>query len=1342
QLPASDADNRQPQLHQLHRDHSQHPQSGQRPERPGAGEADAAATEADGGAGLVAEAAGEGLQTGDEAAAEALRRLESTLAAVASLVAGARSSLAELQRVCEPHHQPQQQQQQAALASVGGSLAASVAALMQGSAGRWGIEGLEKNFARHHQQQQQQQQQIMQLALMQFAASPFVPAPSLAAAAPLISPGAAAAPAAQDEAADERGRQVQRPARKGVGLRQQLFPGDSEAGLRGPPAKSTGSLAECARLRAAAAGDRWLSAVPDSLVSSLRRQAQQEARAAVAAAEARAEQLLAAERLRSQRMAARIREEALAASRVQVGSAETCWNCGRIASETCSGCSAARYCGSFCQHRDWDRHRATCGILAQQAAARCRIPRAWRELVEAAAEAAGAAAAEAEAAGAAAAEAEAAEAAAAPPAQIPEVEQAAGRNFLSSRAAEVEVAAAACTPWGAAVAAAGAQLPGRKSWQAVEAAASADRKQQPMLAAVAAAAAGESRMAAAAAGESRMEAAAAGESRMAAAAAGESRMAAAAESPGAAAAASLMTGATAKRRDGQRGVLGAPVAGVAAHGEQVLVEGLDWRLLQDEVNSAAVVEGSGEALLVFAVGVGRGPRLPRLALLHRVAEQLGGQRVQLLVVFGPGGYRPAALAPVGLCESLQTGPGRSQAVHQTGFEIGAHPGQAIPQLQVQPLAALVMRQQAGPGGALRQQRLQAEGQRVQRVEQAPPGRRNSAPKVVRPRAARKKASGQPRANRARGAKSRRAEASAMAGAAVEVAAGAAAELASVAAWAIEPGPFRRAHLFSEAPQSLQVDLLLGELVRQVAKSQPLQHRLYSLLRLRLRVLRCRLRLRLQRLRNIAVGAGRPGRLDHVEGEDAAKAVTGDGEAARVGGVPGREQRPQAAQLGRQPGRRLGKSAGLPGGQRVAKQPPEPRHRGGRQAGHQAGIDKRRLPPHGRQELQAAGPVREVAPHEVRAGPPDSIGRAQRVLTGAGVGDQQDHVIDGLPLTLGQGAHQVAGAAHQGPGAWGLTGAGGRRHPVLQQVGGALEYEGRVRLAQRRRQADLPAPGAGLHSRAVLQLQLLAGGLIKGSEHPRGVGLGPAEPGAAADRQVGLLPVGRPLHPGRQPGVVPAAVHRHRRLRHGVGGLLKALRVVASKGHPDLLLPLLAGLRLRIPVVKRLLKEPVRLWRPVAAEEAGRRPAGCRIGNCRHRGGHRRRRSRCLVAAGSRDARDGGGGCAENAVEEAAVAGAAEPEKAASAGGTQRRCGRPPKRTPPVPLGGGAAGGGAPAAGGGAAAGWPRKESSSRASSSSKPPPTTLLAAPLGSSAAAAGGGGGGGGGAGGTSMAGSSNAMP
>ncbi|XP_043269924.1 protein CBFA2T2 isoform X2 [Venturia canescens] len=39
-----------------------------------------------------------------------------------------------------------------------------------------------------------------------------------------------------------------------------------------------------------------------------------------------------------------------------------CWNCGRTALETCGGCGVARYCGSFCQHRDWEAggHHATC----------------------------------------------------------------------------------------------------------------------------------------------------------------------------------------------------------------------------------------------------------------------------------------------------------------------------------------------------------------------------------------------------------------------------------------------------------------------------------------------------------------------------------------------------------------------------------------------------------------------------------------------------------------------------------------------------------------------------------------------------------------------------------------------------------------------------------------------------------------------------------------------------------------------------------------------------------------------------------------------------------------------
>lgn len=39
---------------------------------------------------------------------------------------------------------------------------------------------------------------------------------------------------------------------------------------------------------------------------------------------------------------------------------QACWNCGRKAHETCSGCNVARYCGPFCQHKDWDSHHKVC----------------------------------------------------------------------------------------------------------------------------------------------------------------------------------------------------------------------------------------------------------------------------------------------------------------------------------------------------------------------------------------------------------------------------------------------------------------------------------------------------------------------------------------------------------------------------------------------------------------------------------------------------------------------------------------------------------------------------------------------------------------------------------------------------------------------------------------------------------------------------------------------------------------------------------------------------------------------------------------------------------------------
>ena len=41
-------------------------------------------------------------------------------------------------------------------------------------------------------------------------------------------------------------------------------------------------------------------------------------------------------------------------------SLQACWNCGRLATETCSGCGLARYCGAFCQHKDWEEHVKVC----------------------------------------------------------------------------------------------------------------------------------------------------------------------------------------------------------------------------------------------------------------------------------------------------------------------------------------------------------------------------------------------------------------------------------------------------------------------------------------------------------------------------------------------------------------------------------------------------------------------------------------------------------------------------------------------------------------------------------------------------------------------------------------------------------------------------------------------------------------------------------------------------------------------------------------------------------------------------------------------------------------------
>jgi len=48
---------------------------------------------------------------------------------------------------------------------------------------------------------------------------------------------------------------------------------------------------------------------------------------------------------------------------------QICWNCGRPASETCSGCKVAKYCGSFCQHKDWESHHRVCRATQEELAA-------------------------------------------------------------------------------------------------------------------------------------------------------------------------------------------------------------------------------------------------------------------------------------------------------------------------------------------------------------------------------------------------------------------------------------------------------------------------------------------------------------------------------------------------------------------------------------------------------------------------------------------------------------------------------------------------------------------------------------------------------------------------------------------------------------------------------------------------------------------------------------------------------------------------------------------------------------------------------------------------------------
>ncbi|XP_030765073.1 protein CBFA2T3 [Sitophilus oryzae] len=127
----------------------------------------------------------------------------------------------------------------------------------------------------------------------------------------------------------------------------------------------------------------------EEAVGDVKKQAVLELQRAVAAAEARAGELLAAERARVEKTLGEARKHSEEAnpnhtefgensqspsSQPAPSQQNACWNCGRKAHDTCSGCSLARYCGPFCQHKDWENHHQICNKEKRPSLATVSIP--------------------------------------------------------------------------------------------------------------------------------------------------------------------------------------------------------------------------------------------------------------------------------------------------------------------------------------------------------------------------------------------------------------------------------------------------------------------------------------------------------------------------------------------------------------------------------------------------------------------------------------------------------------------------------------------------------------------------------------------------------------------------------------------------------------------------------------------------------------------------------------------------------------------------------------------------------------------------------------------------------
>ncbi|CAF0948786.1 unnamed protein product [Rotaria sordida] len=103
----------------------------------------------------------------------------------------------------------------------------------------------------------------------------------------------------------------------------------------------------------------------EEAVLEIKRQSIIDLQKAVSQTEQKSNEILLREREQYQRLNQELKaqtfEEAYALLNRQEDGPEQCWHCGRRAIETCSGCNIARYCGQYCQHRDWDLHQKLCG---------------------------------------------------------------------------------------------------------------------------------------------------------------------------------------------------------------------------------------------------------------------------------------------------------------------------------------------------------------------------------------------------------------------------------------------------------------------------------------------------------------------------------------------------------------------------------------------------------------------------------------------------------------------------------------------------------------------------------------------------------------------------------------------------------------------------------------------------------------------------------------------------------------------------------------------------------------------------------------------------------------------